>query len=64
MARTVDDVLARRSRVLFLDAKAAIDMAPTVARIMASELGRDQSWEQQQVSQFNAIAERYLIQTV
>ena len=41
MARTVDDVLARRVRVLYLDAKASIALAPKVASIMAEELGRD-----------------------
>ena len=39
MARTVDDVLARRTRALFLNARAAIEMAPAVARLMAAELG-------------------------
>ncbi len=38
MARTVEDFLARRTRVLFLDAKASIEMAPTVAKLMAKEL--------------------------
>jgi glycerol-3-phosphate dehydrogenase len=60
MARTVDDVLARRTRALSLNAKAAIRMAPAVARLMASELGRDEAWQQQQVDDFNSIAERYL----
>jgi glycerol-3-phosphate dehydrogenase len=60
MARTVDDVLARRTRVLSLNARAAIRMAPAVARLMAAELGRDESWQQAQVAEFNAIAERYL----
>lgn len=60
MARTVDDVLARRTRALSLNAKAAIRMAPAVARLMAVELGRDQAWQQRQVGTFTAIAERYL----
>ena len=45
MARTVEDVLARRTRALFLRARAAIEMAPAVAAIMARELGRDREWE-------------------
>ena len=60
MARTVDDVLARRTRALSLNAKAAMRMAPEVARLMAAALGRDGEWQQQQVSEFSHIAERYL----
>ena len=61
MARTVDDVLARRTRALLLDAKAAVEIAPTVARIMATELGRDQQWQQRQIADFTSIASRYMI---
>jgi glycerol-3-phosphate dehydrogenase len=60
MARTVDDVLARRTRALSLNARAAMRMAPAVARLMAAELGRDDAWQQQQIAEFNTIAERYL----
>jgi len=60
MARTVDDVLARRTRALSLNEKAAMAMAPAAARLMAAEIGRDAAWQAQQVSEFNAIAERYL----
>ncbi len=42
MARTVEDVLARRTRALFLDARAAMDMAPAVAQLMATELKKDE----------------------
>ncbi|OKL40546.1 glycerol-3-phosphate dehydrogenase/oxidase [Pontibacter flavimaris] len=62
MARTVEDVLARRLRVLFLDAKAAMDMAPQVAALMAAELGRDDAWQQQQVKEFTALANHYLLE--
>lgn len=62
MARTVEDVLARRLRVLFLDAKAAIDMAPKVAAIMAAELGVDEEWQQRQVDDFKLLASRYLLE--
>ncbi len=62
MARTVEDVLARRLRALFLDARAAIDMAPQVAALMAAEMGKDQSWQQEQVSAFTAMAQHYLLQ--
>jgi glycerol-3-phosphate dehydrogenase len=61
MARTVEDVLARRTRALFLDARAAIDAAPEVARLLARELGRDAAWEQAQVDSFTQLAETYLL---
>ncbi len=38
-ARTVEDVLARRNRLLFLDARAAAQAAPAVAAILHDELG-------------------------
>ena len=38
-ARTVEDVLARRSRLLFLDARLAGTLAQPVAAILAEELG-------------------------
>ena len=61
MARTVEDVLARRTRILFLDAKAAIQSAPEVAEIMAKELGKDENWIERQILEFNEIAAKYLI---
>jgi glycerol-3-phosphate dehydrogenase len=63
MARTVDDVLARRTRALFLNAKAAIDMSPDVAALLASELGRDQAWADDQIAQFKALAAHYQVRT-
>ncbi|MER2996542.1 glycerol-3-phosphate dehydrogenase/oxidase [Pontibacter populi] len=62
MARTIEDVLARRMRVLFLNAKAAIDMAPAVATIMASELGLSEAWKQNQVNSFIKLANQYLLE--
>ncbi|MBB4035009.1 glycerol-3-phosphate dehydrogenase [Dysgonomonas hofstadii] len=61
MAQTVEDVLARRFRVLFLDARAAIDMAPLVAKIMAGEMNRDEEWRNSQVSEFVGLAQNYLL---
>ncbi len=61
MARKVEDVLARRLRALFLDARAAIEMAPAVARLMAKELNKDEAWETAQVADFNYVAEGYLL---
>jgi glycerol-3-phosphate dehydrogenase len=60
MARTVDDVLSRRTRALFLDARAAADMAPATAHLLARELGRDEAWESAQLRAFAAIAATYL----
>jgi len=61
MARTVEDVLARRTRALFLNAKAAIRMAPRVANILARELGKDELWQANQVSGFGQTAKGYLV---
>jgi glycerol-3-phosphate dehydrogenase len=60
MARTVEDVLARRTRALFLNAAAAIAMAPETARILAKELGHDPAWIQEQVESFTTLATQYL----
>lgn len=61
MARTVEDFLARRSRSLFLDAGASMDMAPEVARLMASELKRDSDWQEAQADEYERVAEGYLL---
>ena len=60
MARTVEDVLARRLRLLFQDARAAIAAAPAVARLMRHELRYDASWEEEQVALFSKLALQYL----
>jgi glycerol-3-phosphate dehydrogenase len=63
MARTVEDVLARRTRALFLNARAAVEMAPETARLLARELGRDEAWQREQVDAFRALAEGYVVST-
>jgi glycerol-3-phosphate dehydrogenase len=60
MARRVEDVLARRTRALFLDARASWEAAPETARLMAGELGKDARWERDQVSSYRSLAERYM----
>lgn len=60
MARTVEDVLARRTRWLFLDAHASMEAAPEVASILASELGQDENWQHDQVLHYNTVARHYL----
>jgi len=61
MARTVEDVLARRSRSLLFDAKASKDAAAAVARIMAGELGRDAAWAEAQIATFGAVADVHIL---
>ncbi|MGA8042996.1 MAG: glycerol-3-phosphate dehydrogenase/oxidase [Terracidiphilus sp.] len=61
MARTVEDVLARRTRALFLNARAAMAMAEPVARLLAAELGHDDGWKKAQVIDFEALAEQYRV---
>jgi len=61
MARTVDDVLARRTRSLLLDARAAMEVAPEVAALLAAELGRDDAWAAAQVDAFRALARGYVL---
>jgi glycerol-3-phosphate dehydrogenase len=60
MARTVEDVLARRTRALFLDARASIEAASTVACILAKELGRCEAWKAKQLAEFSDLASGYL----
>jgi glycerol-3-phosphate dehydrogenase len=60
MARTVEDVLARRTRALFLNAAAALAIAPSVAQVMAAELGHDESWCQAQLESFESVAAHYI----
>jgi glycerol-3-phosphate dehydrogenase len=61
MARTVADVLARRTRALFLNARAAVEMAPKVADLLARELGRDARWATDQVRALNDLARGYRV---
>jgi glycerol-3-phosphate dehydrogenase len=61
MARSVEDVLARRTRALFLNARAAVAMAEPVARLLAAELGRDGTWAAAQVAEFRALAKQYMV---
>ena len=60
LARTVEDILARRTRALFLNAQAAIRMAPRVAELMAQELGRDEAWQSSELASFGETAKGYL----
>jgi glycerol-3-phosphate dehydrogenase len=61
MARTVDDILARRTRSLILDARAAMEAAPSVAEVLASELNRDRAWIDDQTESFVRLAQGYVL---
>ena len=61
MAITLEDVLSRRFRILLLDARAAVDIAPKVASVMAKETGKDAAWEKAQVDEFTTLAQQYLL---
>ena len=61
MARTVDDILARRVRLLFLDARAAIQSSEKVARVLAKELGCNESWVNKEVLNFKKISKGFLL---
>lgn len=60
MARTLEDVLSRRTRSLLLDARASVEAAPRVARVLAKELGRDEVWEKNQVEEYRRLAAGYV----
>jgi len=61
MARTVEDMLARRTRALFLNARAALEMAPAVADLMASELAWDENTKTKQLAAFRDVASNYVL---
>ncbi len=61
MARTVEDFLSRRRRLLLLDAKKSIKIAPEVARLMAGEMKKDELWVQHQVADFRELAQNYIL---
>ncbi len=61
MARTVEDVLSRRTRALLLDARASMAAAPVVAQLIAEELGRDDDWIADQVASYKKLANGYVV---
>ncbi|HTQ64526.1 MAG TPA: glycerol-3-phosphate dehydrogenase/oxidase [Puia sp.] len=62
MARTVEDVLARRARALFLDARASIEMAPEVAALLSFELKKTNDWQLNQVEEYTKLAKGYILE--
>ena len=59
-ARTIEDVLARRTRLLFFDANESVRVAPQVAKLMAEELGYDKAWQEEQLASYNKLAKQYI----
>ena len=64
MARTVEDVLSRRTRALFLNLKAAIEAAPKVAALMAQELGYNSGWQTKQLAAFYEVASHFNLEAI
>jgi glycerol-3-phosphate dehydrogenase len=63
MARTIEDVLARRIRILFFDSQAAINAAPVVAELIAKELKYDDDWKRKQLDDFLNVARNYSVRS-
>ncbi|MDZ7716166.1 MAG: glycerol-3-phosphate dehydrogenase/oxidase [Balneolaceae bacterium] len=61
MAQTVEDILARRTRALLLDARASMEMAEPVAKLMAKEMNKDLDWVDRQVADYKELAAGYLL---
>lgn len=61
MARTVEDVLSRRTRALLLDAKESIRICPEVARLMAEAMGKDEAWIENEITQYTKLAQQYIL---
>ena len=61
MAQTVEDVLARRTRWLLLDARSSVEMVPEVAILMAKEMGKGEEWRNEQVDAYTKLADGYIL---
>ena len=61
MARTLEDILARRTRALFLDARESLRIAPETAGLLAGELGKDQAWVEEQLSEYKELTKNYIV---
>ncbi|WP_445435870.1 glycerol-3-phosphate dehydrogenase/oxidase [Candidatus Borreliella tachyglossi] len=60
-AKTVEDILSRRTRSLLLNAKATIEATPRIAEIMMHKLGKSEEWKNEQIKSFTEIAKKYLV---
>jgi glycerol-3-phosphate dehydrogenase len=61
MARTLEDVLSRRTRALLLDAKESMRIAPEVVEIMAIAMGKSEEWKKDQLEQFSQLSRQYML---
>ena len=61
MAIKLEDILARRTRCLFLDAKETIKIAPKVLEVMKTFLKKDNDWEKKEFSNFMEISKNYIL---
>jgi glycerol-3-phosphate dehydrogenase len=60
MPVNVEDILARRTRALLLNALVSQEIAPAVAAIMAQELGHNENWQTMQVELYNTLVKNYI----
>ena len=60
MCMMLEDALTRRTRALLLNARATIESAPSVAKLMAGEMNQGQKWIDEQVAAFSLIAANYV----
>ena len=60
MPVTVEDLLARRTRALFLNARASSEMAAEAAAIMAGESGSDMNWQSEQIESYHRLVKNYI----
>jgi glycerol-3-phosphate dehydrogenase len=61
MARSIEDVLARRTRCLVLNAMASLEIAEAVSRVLAPELQWSEATRERSVSDFQSLGRRYLL---
>ena len=61
MALTVEDILARRTRCVFLDSKESKRISPVVAQKMADVLGEDDKWIDAELKKFNKLIKNYIV---
>ena len=60
MARTIDDVLSRRTRILYTDAAEAVRLAPEIAGLLSKELAWSDEKRDGELREFLGLAESYL----
>ena len=61
MALTLEDILARRTRCIFLDSNESKLIAPNVAKKMAEVLEKDQEWIDTELKKFNKLIKNYTV---